>query len=69
MNTATPGKEMGFIIEGKGELQYGRDSIEVTEGDSITFSSDSPHILKNTGKGKLTALWIITPPKMLFGKS
>ena len=60
------GKEMGFILEGTAELLYGKHSYELYSGDSITFSSEIPHTLRNTGDGVLKALWIITPPRRLF---
>jgi mannose-6-phosphate isomerase-like protein (cupin superfamily) len=36
------------------------------EGDSINFASSIPHVLRNTGKRPLRAIWIITPPKMKY---
>lgn len=62
------GKEFGFIIQGSGEFHYGKRVYPLSEGDSITFASDIPHVLKNSGEGTLKAVWIITPPKMLFFK-
>ena len=58
------GMEMGFIIQGKGELEYGNEKYLLEEGDSISFSSDIPHTLYNRGEDKLEALWIVTPPKI-----
>jgi len=63
-----PGKEFGFILQGTGEFHYGTQVYSLTEGDSITYTSDIPHVLKNTGMGVLKAVWIITPPRMLFFK-
>ncbi len=62
------GHELGVIIEGKGEFEIGKKSFPLNEGDSISFSSDSPHVLKNSGNGTLKAFWVATPPKMIFGK-
>lgn len=62
------GRELGVIIEGEGSFWIGRKTLELKAGDSISFSSDSPHMLKNTGKDKLRAFWVVTPPKMIFGK-
>lgn len=62
-----PGREMGFILEGRGELKYGTGSHPLNRGDSVTFASDSPHVLRNTGYEDLVAVWVTTPPKMLFG--
>ncbi len=58
-----PGKELGVIIQGEAEFSIGSKSYALSEGDSISFRSDSPHLIKNSGKGPLKAFWIITPPK------
>jgi transcriptional regulator with XRE-family HTH domain len=62
------GKELGIIIKGKGECIIGRRVIVLKKGDSISFSADVPHQLRNTGKGPLRAFWIMTPPKRLLGR-
>jgi transcriptional regulator with XRE-family HTH domain len=59
------GKELGVIIQGSGECHIGRQVYALREGDSISFSADVPHQLKNVGKKPLRAFWIITPPKRL----
>ncbi|MBN2642974.1 MAG: cupin domain-containing protein [Victivallales bacterium] len=58
------GKELGSVLSGDGSLRIGGQSIKLREGDSVSFSSDSPHILKNTGDKPLRAFWVVTPPKM-----
>jgi transcriptional regulator with XRE-family HTH domain len=62
------GKELGVIIKGKGECTIGKREILLKEGDSISFSADAPHQLRNTGRQPLRAFWIITPPKRLLGR-
>lgn len=62
------GKELGVIIQGRGECIVGNRTYELGEGDSISFSSDVPHQLGNTGRKPLRAFWIITPPKRLLGR-
>jgi len=62
------GKEFGLILEGQGELVYGTETYELVQGDSVSFPSDIPHILKNTGDVMLKALWVITPPRLLFAR-
>jgi transcriptional regulator with XRE-family HTH domain len=62
------GNELGVIIQGKGEFTVGKQGIVLKKGDSISFSADAPHQLKNTGKKPLRAFWIITPPKRLLGR-
>jgi len=60
------GKEMGFLLQGNAELIYGKHTYQLYTGDSITFSSEIPHTLRNNGEGLLKTLWIITPPRRLF---
>jgi len=61
-----PGYEIGVIIEGTGEIVYGTKSYALKKGDSISFSSDIPHLLKNTGHKVLKAIWIITPSRIFL---
>lgn len=60
------GREFGVILEGRCELVYGTETYLLETGDSVSFSSDIPHIIKNTGKDLFKALWVITPPRSLF---
>ncbi|TFH37829.1 MAG: cupin domain-containing protein, partial [Chrysiogenales bacterium] len=61
---------IGIIIEGRGDLHYGMESYSLEEGDTISFSSDIPHVLRNSSSVPLKAIWIITPPKMnYFGET
>jgi len=62
------GKEFGVILEGTCELVYGTETYNLQTGDSVSFSSDIPHILKNTGPEVLKAIWIITPPRLIFAR-
>ncbi|GAB6094911.1 cupin domain-containing protein [Desulfatiferula olefinivorans] len=62
------GKEFGIILEGSCDLVYGTSTYRLDEGDSVSFSSDIPHTLKNTGDQVLKALWVITPPRLLFAR-
>lgn len=61
------GMEFGVILEGNAELIYGHENHSLDQGDSIYFPSDMPHLLKNTGKNTLKAIWVISPPRKLFG--
>ena len=61
------GRELGIIIEGKGEFIIGGEMYELNKGDSISFESDVPHVLKNKGQKTLKAYWMVTPPKKTFG--
>ncbi|MCG8472012.1 MAG: XRE family transcriptional regulator [Desulfobacterales bacterium] len=57
------GQEFGIILEGAAELLYGDDTYLLSEGDTVSFSSRIPHILKNRGAGPLKAVWIVSPPR------
>lgn len=58
------GKELGIIIHGKGQFFYGTQVYELSEGDSISFNSDIPHRLLNSGEDILQAVWVTTPPRL-----
>lgn len=60
------GKEFGLILEGEAELIYGAEQYYLNTGDTVSFSSDIPHILRNAGEGDLLAVWVVTPPRPLF---
>jgi hypothetical protein len=32
-------------------------------GDSVSFRSDSPHVISNPGKDILRLFWVISPPR------
>ena len=68
MDYGHTGREFGLIIQGQAELFYGRKTYRLGTGDSVSFASDIPHTLKNTGEGVLKAFWIITPPRLLFAR-
>lgn len=55
------GREIGLIIEGQCELRYENIIYNLEEGDSVSFSSNAPHILVNTGSSILKALWVVSP--------
>lgn len=59
-----PGREFGYFISGTGELVYGTETYSLSPGDSVSFPSDIPHILRNRGTEDLIAVWIISPPKI-----
>lgn len=60
------GMELGIVLEGQGQLIYGNETYKLSEGDSVYFPSDMPHLLKNCGDKKLRAIWVISPPRKLF---
>lgn len=63
------GKELGVILSGNGEFIHGNEKYTLQCGDSISFSSDIPHILKNTGHTTLKAIWVISPARRIFSEN
>jgi transcriptional regulator with XRE-family HTH domain len=61
-----PGRELGYLLSGEARLEYGTESYLLGAGDSVSFSSDIPHTLTNTGTQMLTAVWVNTPPRVVF---
>ncbi len=61
------GTELGVILSGTGELVSGSEKYELTPGDSISFPSRIPHVLRNTGRETLKAIWIVSPPGLFLG--
>lgn len=62
------GKELGFIMDGEGILEYGGYNYKLQKGDSVSFASDIPHKLKNDGEKKLVAVWVTTPPRLFISE-
>jgi len=59
-----PGRELGIIIEGKALFEIGGQCHELGPGDSLSFESNVPHVLRNVGSTPLVAYWIATPPRI-----
>ena len=49
------GEEFIYVLEGEIEVIYGKDSFEISEGDSIFYDSVVPHHLHATG-GKISKI-------------
>jgi transcriptional regulator with XRE-family HTH domain len=45
-----PGEEFLFVLKGKMQLVYGKEKINLEEGDAIHFDPSKPHRGQNTGK-------------------
>lgn len=57
------GREIGYIVQGKGQLHYENLVYNLAEGDSVSFSAGTPHTLANTGDVPLKAFWVVSPPQ------
>lgn len=56
------GEEFGLVLQGRHEIFLDGARYELGPGDSITYSSTTPHWYRNTGTDVVKAVWIITPP-------
>jgi len=56
------GLEAGMILQGKMEITVGDKVFILEEGDSITYSSDTPHKWRNIGKKRAIGIWVVSPP-------
>lgn len=55
------GRELGIVVAGCADLMYGEATYQLNKGDSISFFSQIPHVLKNIGDSTFQAYWIVTP--------
>ena len=57
-------EEFALILKGRLRFWIGDDEYLLAPGDSLTFSSRTPHRWQNAGRGKAMILWALTPPSM-----
>lgn len=51
------GEEYGFVLEGSLRVKCGEQVYDLNEGDSISFSSLTPHRYMNIGKDVSISIW------------
>ncbi len=56
------GEEFVYMVKGGAVFVIGEEEYEVNEGESVYFSSNLPHRLKNNTKDKIVAFCVGTPP-------
>lgn len=54
--------EMFLVLRGRVQLTLGDESFTLEEGDSIEYSTSTPHRTINVGDTVAEVLWIIAPP-------
>ncbi|MBL0371228.1 helix-turn-helix transcriptional regulator [Rhizobium sp. KVB221] len=54
--------EMFVVLRGEVELTLGSEQFVLREGDSIEYSTTTPHKTRNVGPERAEVLWIISPP-------
>ena len=55
------GRELGIVVSGQAQLIYGGETYDIQTGDTLSFFSQIPHVIKNTGEDMFQAYWIVTP--------
>lgn len=55
-------EECIVVVKGTLEVCVGEERYVLHAGDAITFESRTPHQWKNVGRGRMEAIWIVTPP-------
>ncbi len=55
------GRELGIIVSGTARLIYGEEEYRIEAGDSISFFSQIPHLIRNTSDTLFQAYWVVTP--------
>ena len=56
------GEECALVLKGKLEVQIGSFVYVLKKDDSISFSCEIPHRVRNVGKIPAVSIWCITPP-------
>lgn len=56
------GIEAGILLQGSVRVVVADQEYVMREGDSLTYTSSSPHWFENTGKGNAVAIWVVSPP-------
>jgi transcriptional regulator with XRE-family HTH domain len=59
---AHEGEELGYVLEGKLELEVDGKTFHVSKGDCFFFRSELKHQYRNPGKTTASILWVCTPP-------
>jgi transcriptional regulator with XRE-family HTH domain len=60
-NNGHLGRELGIVVKGMAQLIYGEEIYEIQKGDSVSFFSQIPHVIKNTSNEIFKAYWVVTP--------
>jgi transcriptional regulator with XRE-family HTH domain len=56
------GEEVGYVLEGRVELQIEDEAFVLNAGDAFYFDSHRPHGYRNIGEDTARILWMNTPP-------
>ena len=61
VNDGHLGRELGIVVEGSARLVYGNEEYDIQQGDSVSFFSRIPHMIKNVSDAIFRAYWVVTP--------
>ena len=53
------GREYGIVLTGQLDVTVGFETYRLGPGDSISFSSDEPHLLANNSDAPATGIWFV----------
>jgi transcriptional regulator with XRE-family HTH domain/uncharacterized RmlC-like cupin family protein len=53
------GREYGVVLSGRLDVTVGFETYRLGPGDSISFSSDEPHLLANNSDEPATGIWFV----------
>ena len=56
------GEECALVLKGSLEIEIGSFVYTLEKDDSISFSCEIPHRVRNVGKIPVVSVWCITPP-------
>ena len=55
-------EEIGFVLQGKVELHYGKAQYMLKKGQTFYLKGDREHYLKNAGESEAKVIWVSNPP-------
>ena len=56
------GEEFGFVLRGRVNLRFGRETLKLRKGECFYLSAEKEHWLHNSGSMEAVILWIGSPP-------
>ncbi len=56
--TSHLGREYGYVIGGRLQIEVGDEVVELGPGDAVAFGSETPHRFRSLGDEPVTAVWL-----------
>jgi transcriptional regulator with XRE-family HTH domain len=54
-----PGQEFNYVLQGGCVFHFGKERIELAEGDAVFFDASVPHVCRARGKGPVRILAVV----------